>query len=191
MCFLATLWYLYVVDFTLKHIFSPPWVSKWSKSFWHHDESVEFAVKLVERQRFGFISTTFIHTQLHSMKAKYRLKSCWKGGRGGALWYVEERTKHWVWNKCWNRSTVNKFIRMKLITQHRWRAVLFVSESLLASPSEFPFAVPPPWLVSSIFAFFQDKTLLKKRLIEQYWDVTGSTLLLWGETSFICRDDFL
>ena len=31
------------------------------------DESVEFAVKLVERQRFDFISTTFIHTQLHSM----------------------------------------------------------------------------------------------------------------------------
>ena len=62
----------------------------------HFDESVEFAVKLVERQRFDFISTTFIHTQLHSMKAKYRLKSCCKGGRGVALWYVEERTKHWV-----------------------------------------------------------------------------------------------
>ena len=46
------------------------------------DESVEFAVKLVERQRFGFISTTFIHTQLHSMKAKYRLKSCCKGRKG-------------------------------------------------------------------------------------------------------------
>ena len=61
------------------------------------DESVEFAVKLVERQRFGLISTTFIHTQLISMEAKYRLKSyLQKGGRGGALRNVEESTKHWV-----------------------------------------------------------------------------------------------
>ena len=39
------------------------------------DESVGFAGKLVQRQRLGFISTTFIHTQLISMKAKYRLNT--------------------------------------------------------------------------------------------------------------------
>ena len=35
-----------------------------------NDESVGFAVELVKRQRLGFISTTFIHTQLISVKAK-------------------------------------------------------------------------------------------------------------------------
>ena len=30
---------LYVIANTQKHFFSPPWVSKWSKTFWHHDES--------------------------------------------------------------------------------------------------------------------------------------------------------
>ena len=38
------------------------------------DESDVLAVKWSERQRFEFISTTFIHTQLISIKAKYRLK---------------------------------------------------------------------------------------------------------------------
>ena len=98
---------LYIVENTLKHFFSPPWVSKWSKSFWHHDESVEFVVKLIERQRLAFISTTFIHTQLHSMKD---WRAAVREERGVAIWYVEERTKHWVWNKCWNRSTVNKYV---------------------------------------------------------------------------------
>ena len=39
-----------------------------------NDESIGFAVKLVRETKIGFISTTFIHTQLLSMKAKYRLK---------------------------------------------------------------------------------------------------------------------
>ena len=37
--------------------------------------SKETAVKLVREKRFGFISTTFIHTQLISMNAKYRQKT--------------------------------------------------------------------------------------------------------------------
>ena len=55
---------------------------------------------LLQRQTFGFISTIFIythaHTQLISMKAKYRLKVAavrrqWSnsGQEGVTLWYVE------------------------------------------------------------------------------------------------------
>ena len=38
------------------------------------DEAVETDVKLVKETKIGFMSTTFIHTQLFSMNAKYRLK---------------------------------------------------------------------------------------------------------------------
>ena len=51
-----------------------------------NDESVGFAVELVKRQRLGFISTTFIHTQQISMKAKLGEAVA---ERGIALWYVE------------------------------------------------------------------------------------------------------
>ena len=72
-----------------------------------------------------------------------------------------------------------------------WRAVLFVSLSLLAGFSEFPFAVSTLLICSIHIYVCPGYELIWKGRMEQYWYFTGSTLLLWGETSFICRDDFL